>query len=170
MLTWCSSGKIFPKSEVQVYEWFAIKDSPKVFVVPIHTLWFGISVIIGVAFMVIVATEDGASEQTPFLTSTLYWVVVVNGPEVYVLVVFAIDVQLVPPSVDCSQRRIVPLNPETVNKPLVSPLQIELDVERVPPTLAAFTSILAGIENSTGAVPLWTTALKYNVVVKFVTV
>ena len=82
MLTWCSSGKIFPKSEVQVYEWFAIKDSPKVFVVPIHTLWFGMSVIIGVDFIVIVTTDDCVSEQTPFLTITLYWVVVVKGPEV----------------------------------------------------------------------------------------
>jgi hypothetical protein len=80
--------------------------------------------------------------------------VVVNEPEVYILVVFAIGVQFVPPSVDCSQRIIVPVNPETVSKPLFSPLQIEVDVERVPPTLAAFTSILAGIENSTGAVPL----------------
>ena len=85
---------------------------------------------------------------------------VVNGPEVYVFVVFVIVVQLVPPSVDCSQRIIVPLNPETESKPLFSPLQIEVDEERVPPTLCELISINAGDEYSKGAVPLCTTALK----------
>ncbi len=59
-----------------------MKASPKVLVSPKHTSWSWISVTTGVAFIVIVTTDDCASEQTPFLTITLYWVVVVNGPEV----------------------------------------------------------------------------------------
>ena len=88
----------------------------------------------------------------------------------YVFVVFEIVVQLVPPSVDCSQRRIVPLNPDKVNKPLVSPLQIDVEVDRVPPILCELISMNAGDEYSTGAVPLCTTALKYVGVLIFVAV
>ena len=80
--------------------------------------------------------------------------VVVNGPEVYVSLVFEMALHVAPLFVDSSQRIIVPLNPETVSNPLVSPLQIEVDEERVPPTLCELTSINAGAEYSTGAVPL----------------
>ena len=69
-------------------------------------------------------------------------------------VVLAIDVQ-VPLIVDCSQRMIVPTFPLNVIKPLFSFLQIEVVEEfKFPPTLSEFTSILAGMENSKGAVPL----------------
>jgi hypothetical protein len=69
--------------------------------------------------------------------------------------VFAIGAQLDPPSIDCSQRLIVPTCPVKVNKPLDSPLQIEVDGEdKVPPTLCALISINAGDESSRGAVPL----------------
>ncbi len=77
---------------------------------------------------------------------------------------------MVPPSVDCSQRRIVPLNPETESKPLFSPLQIEVEVDKVPPILCELISMNAGDEYSTGAVPLCTTALKYVGVLIFVAV
>ena len=68
--------------------------------------------------------------------------------------VFAIGAQLDPPSIDCSQRLIVPTCPVKVNKPLDSPLHIEVDGDKVPPTLCALTSINAGDEYSRGAVPL----------------
>ena len=88
----------------------------------------------------------------------------------YVFVVFEIVVQVAPLLSDCSHLKIFPLNPDTVNKPLVSPLQIDVELDNVPPTLCELISMNAGDEYSTGAVPLCITALKYVDVLKFVAV
>ena len=54
---------------------------------------------------------------------------------------------------------MVPLNPDTVSNPLVSPLQIDVEPDKVPPTLCKLTSIKAGDEYTSESVPLLTTAL-----------
>jgi hypothetical protein len=96
--------------------------------------------------------------QEPFCTNTRNCVVCVNAPEVYVVAVLAIVVQLVNGDTALSQLTTEPVCPLKVRVPLVDPEQIVVPPLTLPPTDAGFTVTVVADEVAEAQEPLCTTA------------
>lgn len=113
---------------------------------------------------VIVTIPEVSAGHTPLCTITWYWVVCVRLVNDSVVVVFAIGLQVRPPSVENSQRVIDPVCPDKVTDPLLVPLHTEIGVAVVPPTDVGLT-VMVVIEEYVAVQPLLCTSARYRVVV-----
>ena len=95
---------------------------------------------------VIVTSEEVAEGQVPLCTTAWYMVVMMRLLYACELVIFAIGVQVTPPSIDCSQFVTAPVFPDKTNVPAFEPEQtVALDAI-VPPTVTGSTVMVAGFE------------------------
>ena len=111
-----------------------------------------------------VVAAEVAVEQAPLCTTALNCVATVKAPEVYVVAVLAISLQVLP-SVELCHLVTVPVWPARVNTPLVLPLQTVVPPVTVPPTEVGSTVTVVEIELATRQLPLCTTALNWVVCV-----
>ena len=95
-----------------------------------------------------------SSGQTPLCTTARNWVVCVNAPDVYVVDVLLMVVQVVNGATELSHLTTLPVLPDNVNKPLVEPVQIAAPPLTVPPTDGALTVTVVVVELPSGQAPL----------------
>jgi hypothetical protein len=110
-----------------------------------------------------VVVDELAVAQEPLCTTARNCVVCVRAPEVYVVVVLAIVVQVVNGLTELSQRTTEPVCPLKVKVPLVDPEQIVVPPLTLPPTDAGFTVTVVADEVAEAQEPLCTTARNWVV-------
>ena len=104
-----------------------------------------------------VVAAEVAVEQAPLCTTALNCVATVKAPEVYVVAVLAISLQVLP-SVELCHLVTVPVWPARVNTPLVLPEHISLLPATEPPILTASTVMVVDAEFAALHEPLCITA------------
>jgi hypothetical protein len=111
---------------------------------------------VGDTVTVVAVAVSGVQEA--LCTSARNCVVCVNAPEVYVVVVLEIVVQVVNGDTALSQLTTEPVCPLKVNVPLVEPEQMDVPPLTLPPTDAGFTVTVVADEVAEAHEPLCTTA------------
>jgi hypothetical protein len=112
---------------------------------------------------VTVAGADAADAHTPLCTTARNCVVCVSAPEVWVVEVLLIGVQVVNGETELSHPVIVPVWPLSVSVPLVEPVQMVALPAILPPADAGSTVTVADVEFTDPQVPLWITARNWLV-------
>ncbi len=80
--------------------------------------------------------------------------VCVSAPDVYVVDVLLMVVQVVNGATELSHLTTLPVLPDNVNKPLVEPVQIPVPPLTLPPTEVGLTVTVVVVELASGQVPL----------------
>src|SRR4051812_14868143 len=106
-----------------------------------------------------VATEEVSFPHSPLETITRYQVVSVRFVYDCEVVVFAIMLQVSPPSVEDSQFWIVPTGPVSVNVPLLMVSQTVVVPFSIPPSATGSTVMVTMLEVLELQTPLFTSTL-----------
>ena len=88
---------------------------------------------------VTVVVDELASGHVPLCTTALNWVVCVSAPDVYVVAVLVMLVQVVNGATELSHLTTLPVLPVKVNVPLVDPAQMLVPPLTLPPAEAGST-------------------------------
>ena len=108
---------------------------------------------------VTVVGDELAELQIPLVITALNCIVWAKTPEVKLVVVFAMSVQIENGLTEYCHLDIVPVCPERVSNPLVVPEQIVVPPLTAPPTDGGSTLTVVGVELAELHMPLVTTAL-----------
>ena len=106
-----------------------------------------------------VTAEEVEVEQLPLWTIALNCVAWVSAPDVYVVDVLIISLQVVYGETELCHFTTVPVCPESVSVPLVLPMQTLAAPVTAPPTEVGSTVTVVEAEVEVEQLPLWTTAL-----------